>query len=174
MLKKRLSSSFVQTSNSWIALHKHEINIIISFSSTVCTPFGFVKLFGVVGQVLVKPHLLRDVDEEFQTFNLEEAFIRRKIENSSNCVAGKQFDSNLNENRLSVRWFFMSLDNSHGSLYDSAKLYTSGLDDLYKKKTGNGNSVDVSHLHERLRELESERKELGLHLHVLSYEISFL
>lgn len=53
--------------------------------------------------MLVKPHLLRDVDEEFQTFNLEEAFIRRKIENSSNCVAGKQFDSNLNENRLSVR-----------------------------------------------------------------------
>lgn len=63
--------------------------------------------------------------------------------------------------------FFMSLDNSHGSLYDSAKLYTSGLDDLYKKKSGNGNSVDVSHLHERLRELESERKELGLYLHFL-------
>ncbi|KAG4072779.1 hypothetical protein HA402_005256 [Bradysia odoriphaga] len=105
----------------------------------VCTPFGFVKLFGVVGQVLVKPHLLRDVDEEFQTFNLEEAFIRRKLENSYNCVA----------------------DNSHHrSLYDSAKLYTSGIGDLYKMKTGNGNSTDVNHLHERLRELESERKEL--------------
>ncbi|KAJ6641656.1 Protein Lilipod, partial [Pseudolycoriella hygida] len=113
-----------------------------------CTPFGFVKLFGVVGQVLVKPHLLRDVDEEFQTFNLEEAFIRRKIENSYNCAT----------------------DHSHGSLYDSAKfytssdsakLYTSNLDDLYKRKSENGNSVDVSNLQERLRELESERKELG-------------
>lgn len=54
----------------------------------------------------------------------------------------------------------LSLDQK--SLYDSAKLYTSGLDDLCKTKSGNGNSSDVSHLHERLRELESERKELGL------------
>lgn len=62
--------------------------------SAVCTPFGFVKLFGVVGQVLVKPHLLRDVDEEFQTFNLEEAFLRRKLENSYNCVTGKRLKPN--------------------------------------------------------------------------------
>lgn len=55
----------------------------------------------------------------------------------------------------------MPLDSNHGSLYDSSKLYTSGLDDLYKRKSGNGTSADVSHLHERLRELESERKELG-------------
>lgn len=66
---------------------KSKIKIIFLF--TVCTPFGFVKLFGVVGQVLVKPHLLRDVDEEFQTFNLEEAFLRRKIENSTNSVTGE-------------------------------------------------------------------------------------
>lgn len=56
-------------------------------------------------------------------------------------------------------------DNSHHrSLYDSAKLYTTGLDNLYNSKitkSTNGSSVDVNHLHERLRELESERKELG-------------
>jgi hypothetical protein len=32
-----------------------------------------------VGQVLVKPSLLRDVNEEFQTFNMEEASVKRKI-----------------------------------------------------------------------------------------------
>lgn len=51
---------------------------------TVCTPIGFIRLFGVVGQVLVKPHLLRDVHEEFQAFNLEEASVMRKIAGNKN------------------------------------------------------------------------------------------
>lgn len=50
---------------------------------TVCTPLGFVRLFGVVGQVLVKPHLLRDVNEEYNSYNLEEAFLKRKLNNNS-------------------------------------------------------------------------------------------
>lgn len=44
---------------------------------------GFVRLFGVVGQVLVKPNLLRDVNEEFNAFNLEEATVRRKLANAN-------------------------------------------------------------------------------------------
>lgn len=43
---------------------------------------GFARLFGVIGQVLVKPHLLRDVNEEFHAFNLEVATVKRKLENS--------------------------------------------------------------------------------------------
>lgn len=41
---------------------------------------GFIRLFGVVGQVLVKPHLLRDVNEEYHASYLEEASVLRKIE----------------------------------------------------------------------------------------------
>lgn len=51
------------------------------FVHTVCTPLGFIRLFGVVGQVLVKPHLLRDVNEEYHASYLEEASVLRKIEN---------------------------------------------------------------------------------------------
>lgn len=40
---------------------------------------GFVRLFGVVGQVLVKPHLFTDVNDEFDAFNMEEATVRRKL-----------------------------------------------------------------------------------------------
>lgn len=47
----------------------------------MCTPLGFIRLFGVVGQVLVKPHLLRDVNEEYYASFLEEASVIRKIEN---------------------------------------------------------------------------------------------
>lgn len=49
---------------------------------TVCTPIGFIRLFGIVGQVLVKPNLSRDTNEDFQVFNLEEASVIRKIANN--------------------------------------------------------------------------------------------
>lgn len=49
------------------------------FCFAVCTPIGFIKLFSVVGQVLVKPNLLRDINEEFHAFNMEEASVMRKI-----------------------------------------------------------------------------------------------
>lgn len=58
---------------------------------------GFIRLFGVVGQVLVKPHLLRDVNEEFHAYNLEEATVKRKLENSqiknnsNNCFFREYF-----------------------------------------------------------------------------------
>lgn len=47
----------------------------------MCTPLGFIRLFGVVGQVLVKPHLMRDVNEEYHASYLEEASVLRKLEN---------------------------------------------------------------------------------------------
>lgn len=57
----------------------------------VCTPLGFVRLFGVVGQVLVKPHLLRDVNDEYHSFNMEEAALKRKLKQKlSGNYNGKQ------------------------------------------------------------------------------------
>lgn len=57
---------------------------LLLFFLTVCTPMGFIRLFGVVGQVLVKPNLMRDVNEEYQAFNLEEATVLRKIASNKN------------------------------------------------------------------------------------------
>lgn len=62
-----------------------------SFNVLVCTPIGFIRLFGVVGQVLVKPNLLRDVNEEYQTYNLEEASVLRKIGNNKNMKFSNSF-----------------------------------------------------------------------------------
>ncbi|XP_038117521.1 protein Lilipod [Culex quinquefasciatus] len=106
----------------------------------VCTPMGFVRLFGVVGQVLVKPNLLRDVNEEFHAFNLEEATVRRKLANA-----------NINIELKSVT----TID------YAPSKLCT-GLEDLYQiRPTGKGaNGHESVKLFERLRELEAERKSL--------------
>lgn len=104
----------------------------------VCTPFGFVRLFGVVGQVLVKPHLLRDVNEEYQAFHLEEASVKRKLEN---LYANAQMQG-------------------AGSNHSNGWASQAGLANLYQRKTVNGTLSEQAMLHERLRELEAERKEL--------------
>ncbi|KAJ0178951.1 hypothetical protein K1T71_005726 [Dendrolimus kikuchii] len=48
----------------------------------VFTPLGFVRLFGVVGGVLVKPQFLRDLNEEYYMYSFEEETIRRRINNA--------------------------------------------------------------------------------------------
>ncbi|XP_014295505.1 protein Lilipod isoform X2 [Microplitis demolitor] len=45
----------------------------------VCTPLGFVRLFEVVGSLLVKPQFLRNLDDEFLAYKLEEDSIRRRL-----------------------------------------------------------------------------------------------
>lgn len=45
----------------------------------LCTPLGFVHLFAVVGQFLVKPQFLRDLNEEFFVAQLEEGAMQRRL-----------------------------------------------------------------------------------------------
>lgn len=51
-----------------------------NFFFPVCTPIGFVRLFGVVGSFLVKPQFLKNLDEEFNAYKLEEDCIKRRLE----------------------------------------------------------------------------------------------
>ncbi|CAG9863912.1 unnamed protein product [Phyllotreta striolata] len=46
----------------------------------VCTPLGFVRLFDVVGQFLVKPRFFRDLNDEYYACALEEESLRRRLE----------------------------------------------------------------------------------------------
>ncbi|XP_039749462.1 protein Lilipod [Pararge aegeria] len=48
----------------------------------VFTPLGFVRLFGVVGGVLVKPQFLRDLNEEYNVHSCEKQTTQRRINNS--------------------------------------------------------------------------------------------
>ncbi|XP_013200279.2 protein Lilipod [Amyelois transitella] len=54
----------------------------------VFTPLGFVRLFGVVGGVLVKPQFLRDLNEEYYMYTFEEDTIRRRINNAVSTGSG--------------------------------------------------------------------------------------
>uniref|UniRef100_A0A1B0G2Z2 Uncharacterized protein n=1 Tax=Glossina morsitans morsitans TaxID=37546 RepID=A0A1B0G2Z2_GLOMM len=146
----------------------------------VCTPFGFVRLFGVVGQVLVKPHLLRDVNEEYIAFHLEEASVKRKLANlqlqtnavnkCSNgstvvlCYSDGQIyeapQTSMNNNNFDARY---EANGGHNfSNYYAHYSQRPSLVHLMQRKSRNGELIHEhqAKLNERLRELESERKEL--------------
>lgn len=122
---------------------------------------GFVRLFGVVGQVLVKPNLLRDVNEEFHAFNLEEATVRRKLANANINIGKDGLEFCI---IVKIIWVFFLAELKSVTTIDYApsKLCT-GLEDLYQiRPTGKGaNGHESVKLFERLRELEAERKSLG-------------
>ncbi|XP_030369700.1 protein Lilipod [Scaptodrosophila lebanonensis] len=113
----------------------------------ICTPYGFIRLFGVVNQVLAKPLLLRDPYEELTAFYLEEASVKRKLavielQNVSFSESGALNGHMTNRNR------------SHAPLHHS-------LAHLYQRAVlGSDVTAQQEQLNERLRELASERKEL--------------
>merc|ERR1719334_886072 len=44
----------------------------------ICTPLGFARIFTVVGQLVVKPRFLRDLDNEVAIARFEEDSLKRK------------------------------------------------------------------------------------------------
>lgn len=163
------------------------ITNIFIFSFTVCTPFGFVRLFGVVGQVLVKPHLLRDVNEEYIAFHMEEASVKRKLANLElqNVSINESLNGTYTSNNTTTTYDTPSgsyilhnmlnghqqqqhspnhhhhIRNNFSYYYNNLSSRTSSLTHLIQRKPMNGElSEHQAKLNERLRELETERKEL--------------
>lgn len=121
----------------------------------MCTPLGFVRLFGVVGQVLVKPQLMRDVDEKYHAFYLEEASVRRKIDNLQNDAVTASTSSSSSS--FLKYCDINSIPKKIGSIADTLlKHRTNGHSKINKFY----NTIEAENLYERLRELKSERKEL--------------
>lgn len=152
----------------------------------VCTPLGFIRLFGVVGQVLVKPHLMRDVNEEYHASYLEEASVLRKIENlqhnqipSSKLSIGKSVSF---MNPSSTYCDIKSIPKTFGSITETILRHryrkasdktilnhntyehntiTERTDTKTATTTNNAyNQFECDELYEKLRELKAERKEL--------------
>jgi hypothetical protein len=116
-------------------------NHILCFS--VCTPLGFVRLFGVVGQFLAKPQFLRDLEEEFLVAQLEEDCVRRRL--SQARATSKSYVSPAPMCPLPVH---------PGCEDDDVAKQSNGL-------MGLQNGALQSGLAERLSEIQSRRKALG-------------
>ncbi|XP_016981963.1 protein Lilipod [Drosophila rhopaloa] len=113
----------------------------------ICTPCGFVRLFGVVNQVLVRPMLLRDVNEELSAFYMEEASVKRKLAHIE--LHNVSISDAANGGRLANR-----IGLGRGRTFFPKPLLQAH---LYQRKPM---ASDVGELNDRLRELDSERKEL--------------
>ncbi len=46
----------------------------------ICTPLGFARLFTIVGDLVIKPTLMRNLDEEFYVARFEEQTLRKKVD----------------------------------------------------------------------------------------------
>lgn len=125
----------------------------MKFIFSVFTPLGFVRLFGVIGQVLVKPHLMREVNDEYYAFNFEEAAIKRKLAQINPPNGGYNVSVQL-KSITSININPAKLCSGTDDLYQIRQNGTSGV-------TTNGSGVtSTTKLTDRLKELEVERKNL--------------
>nr|XP_057915917.1 limb region 1 protein homolog [Doryrhamphus excisus] len=52
----------------------------------MCTPVGLSRMFTVMGQLLVKPTILEDLDEQIYCIHLQEEALQRRLNGSSMCT----------------------------------------------------------------------------------------
>lgn len=142
----------------------------------MCTPLGFVRLFGVVGQVLVKPHLLRDVDSEFDAFNMEEASVRRKLAATKDTDAS--YGHHPTKNGLAEPLFVKVVQattttTTPNGVAVNNTVQINNNSKLYNRVHLQEHKYEASFLHERLREIEADKNELGgwnlFYLFILAY-----
>lgn len=158
------------------------LNLCFIYFFLVCTPLGFIRLFGVVGQVLVKPHLMRDVNEEYHASYLEEASVLRKIENLQyNQTIFPKLSTNFTSSLQPSKYCDINtIPKAFGSLTHtflrnrSQKLLTNNICLNHKNHLNSAitdgtiskdatiicNDLECDDLHERLRQIKAERKEL--------------
>ncbi|EDO49006.1 predicted protein [Nematostella vectensis] len=55
------------------------ISLLGGLMLLICTPVGFARMFTVLGQYVVKPQFLRDLDDEIQAIQMEEESLKRKL-----------------------------------------------------------------------------------------------
>uniref|UniRef100_A0A8C1VKD4 Limb development membrane protein 1 n=1 Tax=Cyprinus carpio TaxID=7962 RepID=A0A8C1VKD4_CYPCA len=72
--------------------------------SSVCTPVGLSRMFTVMGQLLVKPTILEDLDEQIYCIQLQEEALERRLNGECFCFYMMELDNIRNQrNKLERR-----------------------------------------------------------------------
>uniref|UniRef100_A0A8C5HPZ3 Limb development membrane protein 1 n=1 Tax=Gouania willdenowi TaxID=441366 RepID=A0A8C5HPZ3_GOUWI len=75
-----------------------------SFLTDLCTPVGLSRMFTVMGQLLVKPTILEDLDEQIYCVHLQEEALQRRLNGMSVGDLNKDLDNIRNQkNKLERR-----------------------------------------------------------------------
>uniref|UniRef100_A0AAQ5Y022 Limb development membrane protein 1 n=1 Tax=Amphiprion ocellaris TaxID=80972 RepID=A0AAQ5Y022_AMPOC len=70
----------------------------------MCTPVGLSRMFTVMGQLLVKPTILEDLDEQIYCIHLQEEALQRRLNGSFTHQLNKELDNIRNQrNKLERR-----------------------------------------------------------------------
>uniref|UniRef100_A0A671VX64 Limb development membrane protein 1 n=1 Tax=Sparus aurata TaxID=8175 RepID=A0A671VX64_SPAAU len=70
----------------------------------MCTPVGLSRMFTVMGQLLVKPTILEDLDEQIYCIHLQEEALQRRLNGSVTHQLNKELDNVRNQrNKLERR-----------------------------------------------------------------------
>ncbi|ETE72739.1 Limb region 1 protein-like protein, partial [Ophiophagus hannah] len=82
----------------WVASALIDNDVASMESLYVCTPVGLSRMFTVMGQLLVKPTILEDLDEQIYIITLEEEAIMRRLNGEFSAVEynTKQLEQELN------------------------------------------------------------------------------
>lgn len=64
----------------------------------LCTPVGIAKLFSVLGELVVKPRFLRNIQEEYDSAVFEEMHLQRKLDNVLRSLRQQQHQSYSHNN----------------------------------------------------------------------------
>ncbi|EHB17928.1 Limb region 1 protein-like protein [Heterocephalus glaber] len=70
----------------WVASALIDNDAASMESLYVCTPVGLSRMFTVMGQLLVKPTILEDLDEQIYIITLEEEALQRRLNGMSSSV----------------------------------------------------------------------------------------
>ena len=71
----------------------------------VCTPLGFVKLFTLVAELVTRQQFLSDLTEEYQVALMEEAAVKKQLDNKGTSASGKMSLANGYDGSVLVRSF---------------------------------------------------------------------
>nr|XP_020457911.1 limb region 1 protein homolog isoform X2 [Monopterus albus] len=70
----------------------------------MCTPVGLSRMFTVMGQLLVKPTILEDLDEQIYCIHLQEEALQRRLNgSSSHAYTRRSFAQQLNKELDNIR-----------------------------------------------------------------------
>ncbi|XP_042616454.1 limb region 1 protein homolog isoform X1 [Cyprinus carpio] len=75
----------------------------------MCTPVGLSRMFTVMGQLLVKPTILEDLDEQIYCIQLQEEALERRLNATPLCFSGMMSNSYFHAN--SQNHLYKELDN---------------------------------------------------------------
>eukprot|EP00064_Thunnus_orientalis_P016661 superscaffoldBa00003353_g16730 len=88
----------------WVASALIDNDAASMESLYVCTPVGLSRMFTVMGQLLVKPTILEDLDEQIYCIHLQEEALQRRLNGSSSHVYTRgSFAHQLNKELDNIR-----------------------------------------------------------------------